>query len=606
MAHQTGVRRGPQVFLLVYGFCLFIFALTAVGLAFLAASHVATGSARAALTADTALVRQVARTELGRLLAARSGADADLQGRAGAALQRFAADQNLLSARIIAPDGSLLVGSGELSADDSLLSAALAGIAGAEIRQSADASTSGPSLVEYVPLLLDGSVAAVVELHRPADGIVADEDAARRDVVVVSAFAALALAVVLYFVFRAAQARLSHQTRELLEATRRDALTGLLNHGAIVGLLRERIDQARETDEPVGVALIDVDNFRLLNETHGHGAGDEALCTLVDAMRGEGDAWRHVGRYGPDEFLAISRAGQARELEVAVLGLRERLAATVLQFGGSERLPLTVSAGIAHFPFHAPGATELLSAATMVLGEAKASGGNAARVSGAWKENPSHARSSFDILTGLVGAVDTKDRYTKRHSEDVARYALLLADHVRLDRTSHETIRMAGLLHDVGKIGIPDDILRKPSALTAYEMEIVKQHVALGDLIVRDLPNLWTVRAGIRHHHERWDGTGYLDGLRGERIPLIARVLAVADAFSAMTTTRPYRVALPVDEALDRVRKAAGTQLDPELAMAFVAAIDTPQGRSLIEELPQDAASPMANAATLQRPGQAA
>jgi HD-GYP domain-containing protein (c-di-GMP phosphodiesterase class II) len=133
---------------------------------------------------------------------------------------------------------------------------------------------------------------------------------------------------------------------------------------------------------------------------------------------------------------------------------------------------------------------------------------------------------------------------------------------------------MAGLLHDVGKIGIPDHILRKPGKLTEAEYAIVQQHVALGDKIVRDLPDLDEIRAGIRHHHERWDGGGYLDHLEGEAIPAIARLLAVADAFSAMTTTRPYRKALTVREALDRLGDAAGTQLEERLVTAFIEGIE--------------------------------
>jgi HD-GYP domain-containing protein (c-di-GMP phosphodiesterase class II) len=252
-----------------------------------------------------------------------------------------------------------------------------------------------------------------------------------------------------------------------------------------------------------------------------------------------------------------------------------------VKFGRSDRLPVTVSVGIAHFPFHADSVTELLSEATIALGEAKASGGDALRVSGAWDKEPTAERNSFDILQGLVIAVDTKDRYTKRHSQDVARYALFLAEQMGLDDKMRETLRVAGLLHDVGKIGIPDDILRKPGELTPYEYEIVKQHVALGDLVVRDLPNLWLVRAGIKHHHERWDGTGYLDGLAGETIPLIARILAVGDAFSAMTTSRPYRKALGVSEALKRLEDAAGTQLDPTLVKTFVNGIETVPGAPL-------------------------
>ena len=174
------------------------------------------------------------------------------------------------------------------------------------------------------------------------------------------------------------------------------------------------------------------------------------------------------------------------------------------------------------------------------------------------------------MLEGLILAVDTKDRYTKRHSEDVARYATFLAGRLGLDDEVLRTIQTAGLLHDIGKIGIPDHILRKPGKLTASEYDIVKQHVALGDMIVRDLPDLDQVRAGIRHHHERWDGDGYLDRLEGESIPVIARILAVADAFSAMTTTRPYRKALDLREALTRLGDAAGTQLEERLVVAFI------------------------------------
>jgi HD-GYP domain-containing protein (c-di-GMP phosphodiesterase class II) len=216
----------------------------------------------------------------------------------------------------------------------------------------------------------------------------------------------------------------------------------------------------------------------------------------------------------------------------------------------------------------------LLAAVASTLEEAKASGGDAIKVAGLDIDDRA-ASSGFDVLQGLVLAVDTKDRYTKRHSEDVARYAIFLARLIDADPELIRTIRVAGLLHDVGKIGIPDQILRKPGKLTETEYGIVKQHVALGDMIVRDLPDIELIRAGIRHHHERWDGAGYLDHLEGEEIPLIARILAVGDAFSAMTTTRPYRKALPVREALTRLEDAAGTQLDERLVRAFVDGIET-------------------------------
>ena len=237
-------------------------------------------------------------------------------------------------------------------------------------------------------------------------------------------------------------------------------------------------------------------------------------------------------------------------------------------------MPLTVSAGISGYPLDADSVTALLSIAAMTLAEAKSGGGDAVRVADAAGATPAFTKS-FDILQGLVIAVDTKDRYTKRHSEDVARYADFLADRLGLGSELRQAIHVAGLLHDVGKIGIPDQILRKPARLTAEEHGAVEQHVALGHMIVRDLPHLDLVKAGIRFHHERWDGKGYLDRLEGEQIPLIARLLAVADAFSAMTTTRPYRKGVAVDEGLRRLEDSVGTQLDEELVRIFVEGIRT-------------------------------
>ena len=385
--------------------------------------------------------------------------------------------------------------------------------------------------------------------------------------------AALVVAAVLFFIFRAAQGRLTRQTAALLDSTRRDPLTGWLNHGATVEELTEIVETARAAHRSVAIALVDVDNFRLLNDTYGHAAGDEVLGQLSRSLAGVAAADWVVGRYGPDEFLVIAPETEVADLEPAIERLRSVLIDRSLSFENSERLPLTVSAGICFYPVDGSSVTELLSVAATTLGEAKGSGGDATRVAA---RDPSVAATdarTFDVLQGLIIAVDTKDRYTKRHSEDVARYSDFLAARIDADPDIRRAIHTAGLLHDIGKIGIPDGILRKPGKLTEAEYAVVKQHVALGDMIVRDLPDIELVRAGIRHHHERWDGDGYLHRLAGEEIPLIARILAVGDAFSAMTTTRPYRKALSVDEALRRLEDAAGTQLDERLALAFVEGI---------------------------------
>src|SRR5262249_37981850 len=150
---------------------------------------------------------------------------------------------------------------------------------------------------------------------------------------------------------------------------------------------------------------------------------------------------------------------------------------------------------------------------------------------------------AFSILDGLVTAVDRKDHYTRAHSEEVTRLALLLGSGLGLSPETLRALRLAGLLHDVGKIGIPDRILKKPGPLTFEEAEVMNCHPALGEAIVAGLPDTADIRTGVRSHHERWDGKGYPDGLAGEAIPLLGRLLAVADCFSAMTTSRPYRAA---------------------------------------------------------------
>ena len=457
--------------------------------------------------------------------------------------------------------------------------------AGLPLESATSLANPAGMVQEYLPILdATEEPIAIVVLWRNASDLMASLDETRRDVMLVTLAAAIILAGVLFLVFRAAQARLTRQHRQLMEATKRDALTGMLNHGAVVALLAEEVESARRSERRIGVALVDVDGFRLFNDTHGHDAADEVLMRVAAQVAGEQDGG-HVARYGPDEFLIVRPDTDADGGVAAVERIRAALAEESVQFGDSENLPITVSAGVAAYPDHAASVTDLLSAAAVALAEAKGSGGDGVRVASVGEEERVVA-GSFDVLQGLVIAVDTKDRYTKRHSEDVARYAVFLAQRLGLDEDTQHTIQLAGLLHDIGKIGIPDVVLRKPSKLSDDEFTMFKQHVALGDAIVRDVPNVEVVRAGIRHHHERWDGDGYLEGLEGEAIPLIGRILAVADAFSAMTTTRPYRKALPLTEALKRLGDAAGTQLQEELVTTFIAGIETAADAPLPGEEP--------------------
>jgi putative nucleotidyltransferase with HDIG domain len=173
----------------------------------------------------------------------------------------------------------------------------------------------------------------------------------------------------------------------------------------------------------------------------------------------------------------------------------------------------------------------------------------------------------------MITAIDHKDHYTRRHSEEVTEYALWIAEELGLSEEQKHALRLGGLLHDVGKIGIPDSVLLKPGLLTAEEYEAMKQHTVLGAVMLAALPEMEKIVPLARSHHERWDGQGYPDGLAGEQIPLLARILAVADAFSAMTTDRPYRKGMDVPAALTELQRHRGTQFDPAIVDVFVAAV---------------------------------
>jgi diguanylate cyclase (GGDEF)-like protein/putative nucleotidyltransferase with HDIG domain len=570
---------------LVFGFVLVLVGVTASALVAVATDHLSNSTLNGVVKRDASLVELFVNGNLRS-----TDLDEDGPGRARAAelgglLASLTGDDEILRIEIRSLDGLVLASDvgdavGKVGRPSAAMAAALDGRPSATVVDATgEIESVGPLnstsvLQEYLPIVERGEQPiAVVAMWRDAAALLESLDATRRDIMIVTLAAGLLLAAVLFLIFRSAQARLNRQHEQLVESTRRDALTEMLNHGAIVAMLAEAVEAARRDDGRIGVALVDVDNFRLFNDTHGHEAADEVLLRVAELVALEADDG-HVARYGPDEFLLVRTGADMAAMEESVERLRAGLEEVSVQFGDSERLPVSVSAGICAYPEHAASVTELLSVAAVAVGEAKGSGGNTVRVAQVGEEERVLS-GSFDVLQGLVIAVDNKDRYTKRHSEDVARYAVFLAERLGLDEELCRTIHLAGLLHDVGKIGIPDVVLRKPSKLTADEYGMFQQHVVLGDAIVRDVPNVDVVRAGIRHHHERWDGKGYVEGLEGETIPMIARVLAVADAFSAMTTTRPYRKALPIEEALKRLGDAAGTQLQEELVAAFITGIET-------------------------------
>lgn len=364
-----------------------------------------------------------------------------------------------------------------------------------------------------------------------------------------------------------------HLLIEAVERADRDPLTGLLNHRAFHKRLEQEAEAAQRSGQPLAVAMMDLDNFKFFNDGYGHSVGDDLLrqvtCALSAACR-PGDT---LARYGGDEF-ALLLPGLGAE---GAVRLADRL---VVSLGGvgyrppgyDTVIPLTLSIGIAVFPDDGPGRLETLAAADARLVRLKTGGTGRGELTERLRAQLPCSLADFSMLNALVTAVDAKDRYTRRHSEDVMAYSFQIAQELGLEEKEQRRTLLAALLHDVGKIGVPDPVLRKPGRLSAEEFEAVKQHPLMGSIIVGAVPGFEEALDAIRHHHERWDGQGYPFGLKGKEIPQAARIMAVADAFSAMTTDRPYRKGMESRRALCILQEGAGTQWDPVCIAAFVSA----------------------------------
>ena len=353
-----------------------------------------------------------------------------------------------------------------------------------------------------------------------------------------------------------------------------DSVTELLNHRAFQQRIENLLNTARDTESVVSVMVTDLDNFKLFNDTYGHLVGDEVLRTVGRAINQCVPEDAVVARFGGDEFVVALPGIDADSAQLTAKMITQILAEEGYRQANDDRvIPIGISIGIAMSPIDGKNRHELLMVADRNLYEAKMSGAGIAASTDEQRTNRAlKAYGSFETLDALITAVDNKDRYTRKHSEEVTEYALWIAEEIGLSEETMRQLRVAGLLHDVGKIGVPDEILRKPGRLSPEEFEIMQRHPRLGALIVGAIPGMTDVVDGVRCHHERWDGQGYPDQLHGTDTPLFGRILAVADAFSAMTTDRPYRAGMDWSIALQNIQSGMGTQFDPEMAAAFLKA----------------------------------
>jgi len=361
------------------------------------------------------------------------------------------------------------------------------------------------------------------------------------------------------------------QLAEALERADHDPLTGLLNHRAFHRALEQEADRTLRDGGTLAIAVLDLDNFKFFNDAYGHAVGDDVLRQVASTLSVNCRSYDTLARFGGDEFAMLLPGMTVAQADEFAGRLRQQAQNIGFQPPGCDTVvPLGLSVGVAIFPDEGPGRLEALARADSRLMRAKSGGQD--EETERLRAGLNQSMEGFSILDALVTAVDNKDRYTRRHSEDVMRYSVAIARALGLDENTQRLVKVAGLLHDVGKIGVPDAILRKPGSLSDDEFHAIQHHPMMGSIIVSSVPGFEDMLDAIRHHHERWDGEGYPFALCGLEIPLVARIMAVADAYSAMTTDRPYRKGMNPIRALAILERGAGTQWDPECVLAFTEA----------------------------------
>lgn len=354
--------------------------------------------------------------------------------------------------------------------------------------------------------------------------------------------------------------------REKLEQAVRDPLTGVYNRRYFFEALEKEVRRARRYGSHASLVIFDVDDFKQINDTLGHAAGDDVLrriAAIVSDVIRETDTFARIG--GEEFALLLPQTQQLDALLVA-----ERVRTTIARTDVLPDRRVTVSGGVASCPLDAMTREDLERKADAALYCAKRNGKNICALASEATEKAveDDATGMFAHLTALVSALDGETLHTRDHSENVAAYAVAIAQELGLDQQRITRLRRAGLLHDIGKVAVPSELLYKNGDLAPEEYELVKLHAAAGATILRHA-GLAEEAAWVRAHHERLDGSGYPDGLAGEEIPLESRILFVADSFEAMTSDRPYRGGTSVSAALEELRANAGTQFDPEVVAAL-------------------------------------
>ncbi|MED4228084.1 diguanylate cyclase [Neobacillus cucumis] len=370
-----------------------------------------------------------------------------------------------------------------------------------------------------------------------------------------------------------------HLFKEISEKANKDFLTGLNNHGYFKEILEKEVSAAKENDEPLSIAILDIDDFKKYNDLYGHIQGDQLLQEFGALLKAEADEANYiVARYGGEEF-AIAMPNTNRKAAYSFMN-EFRKKANDTYYSGVERLPygcFSFSCGIAECEKETYSISELLNKADQAMYAGKNQGKNLVQIY--------NANSQYTVQNSVCLEKETeeaeyqlkiflsKDVYTYRHSKRVYQYAVNFSRMLQLSDYERKTLILGALVHDIGKIEIPREILTKKGKLDEHEWEMMKKHVTYGKEIVSTNKKLEDLIPLVELHHERYDGKGYPYGLAGKSIPKLARILCIMDSFDAMTTERPYQKTKTFQEAIMELRECAGKQFDPQFIEPFITMI---------------------------------
>lgn len=367
--------------------------------------------------------------------------------------------------------------------------------------------------------------------------------------------------------------------RQSQERARRDPLTGLYNRRHFNEIWLRTASQSKRLRTPLSLMLADVYDLRMYNEVYGQLAGDERLKDAAALVASVARASDLVARFGGDEFALIMPETDSAQAATLEQRLQQAVARWNANHEESGRPPLLLSTGLVT----GTGAdvVSLIARADQAVRRARDSLDREQRLALQEESQRERQRHILQTVLSLAKVEEIKDPYTRGHSERMRTYAVAVAQALGLSEREVEEVGYGAILHDIGKIAIPTEILHKPARLTSEEMQAMRQHPVVGQNIIGELDVLAGVQILVRHHHERYDGQrqepamGYPDGLKGEEIPLGARIIAVVDAYDAMTTDRPYRRGMPHEHAVAELSRHAGSQFDPQVVDAFISVLES-------------------------------